>query len=213
MNDLTGKRFGYLTVKELNNRNKKGASWLCKCGCGNDVILSTALLVGTNNTRPRKSCGCKQYAYNGMARRHLRVYHAWYSMIDRCHNPNSSIYWKYGARGVSVCEEWRDSFKAFLDWALNNGYEEHLTLDRIDNSKPYSPANCRWVDYYIQEQNRGKQRRNKLGFIGIDKRPYSYRASIQRYGIRKHIGCFKTLEEAIEAREKAEKKFKETGTL
>jgi len=213
MEDLTGKRFGMLKVFALNNKHHFGNAWLCKCDCGNEVILGTSKLLGTKNRKPNKSCGCKQYAYNGTAKKHLRIYHAWYSMIDRCYNPNSSIYWKYGARGVSVCEEWRDSFKDFLGWALNNGYEKHLTLDRIDNSKPYCPENCRWVDYYIQEQNRGKQRRNKLGHIGIDKRPYSYRASIQRYGVRKHIGCFKTLEEAIEARQKAEKKFEETGEL
>ena len=213
MEDLTGKKFGVLTVIGLNNKHFRGNSWLCMCDCGKEIVMKESFLLGSKTRRPNKSCGCRQKKRNGATKKHSKIYSAWYSMLKRCYNSKSDNYERYGARGVRVCEEWKNSFESFLEWALNSNYAEHLTLDRIDNSKPYSPANCRWVDYYIQEQNRGKQRRNKLGFIGIDKRPYSYRASIQRYGIRKHIGCFKTLEEAIEAREKAEKKFKETGAL
>ena len=100
-----------------------------------------------------------------------------------------------------------------MKWALGSGYEENLTLDRIDNSKPYNPENCRWVDYYIQEQNKGISINNTTGVKGIDKRPYSYRAAIQRNGERKYLGCFKTLEEAKCVREEAERKFEETGKL
>ena len=80
---------------------------------------------------------------------HTRLYNIWKSMRQRCINPKNSRYSVYGAKGIKVCKEW-DDFKKFRDWAIKNGYEKNLTIDRIDNSKGYSPKNCRWVSYKIQ---------------------------------------------------------------
>jgi hypothetical protein len=75
-------------------------------------------------------------------------------MKDRCLNPNSKYWGRYGGVGKSVCDEWANDFVAFYEWSVRNGYDETLTLDRIDNSKGYSPENCRWVTYSVQENNR-----------------------------------------------------------
>lgn len=83
-----------------------------------------------------------------------RIYKIWYKMISRCENPNDIAYRKYGSKGISFCEEWKD-YSQFKKWALNNGYEDDLTIDRIDSKQNYTPENCRWVNYETQNNNRG----------------------------------------------------------
>ena len=85
---------------------------------------------------------------------HTRIYSVYYNMIDRCHNPNYYNYHNYGARGITVCKEWRENKKAFFEWAFDNGYEIGLSLDRIDNDKGYSPENCRWVTPKFQSNHK-----------------------------------------------------------
>lgn len=94
---------------------------------------------------------------------HTRIDHIYKSMVDRCENPKSYNYHKYGANGVHVCEEWKTNKKSFFEWAFNNGYKDSLTLDRINPLKGYSPENCRWVDYITQNNHRKSNR-----FIEID---------------------------------------------
>ena len=75
-------------------------------------------------------------------------------MKNRCHNPEADNYKDYGGRGISVCDEWRRSYSAFATWAKQNGYADGLSIDRIDNNKGYSPENCRWVDAFVQGNNK-----------------------------------------------------------
>lgn len=91
--------------------------------------------------------GCKH------GKRKTRLYRIWLGMKNRCNNPKTSRYPDYGSRGITVCDEWKDDFQAFYDWSISNGYEDHLTIDRIDNDKGYSPDNCRWVSYLVQGNN------------------------------------------------------------
>lgn len=75
-------------------------------------------------------------------------------MKYRCYNSTSSVYEYYGGRGITVCDEWLHSFETFRDWAQSHGYQENLTIDRIDNNKGYSPDNCRWLTLADQQRNR-----------------------------------------------------------
>lgn len=85
--------------------------------------------------------------------RYTRLYNIWLNMKQRCSNPKESHYEYYGGKGVSVCEEWKKSFSTFRDWALSNGYEDGLTIDRIESDKDYCPENCRWVTHLKQMSN------------------------------------------------------------
>ena len=85
--------------------------------------------------------------------RHKRIYNIWRSMRQRCMNPNCYSYKHYGAKGVSVCDEWQDP-KVFSEWAYKNGYADDLTIDRIDVNGNYTPDNCRWVTQKVQQNNR-----------------------------------------------------------
>lgn len=159
--DLTGQRFGRLTVIMREGRDSNGsATWFCKCDCGSAcVVRGTSLMRGYTN-----SCGClhREFAGNNLSthrKSKIRLHTVWKSMKTRCYNPHSNYYRRYGGRGITICNEWKDDFQAFYDWAMANGYDENAprgkcTIDRIDNDKGYSPDNCRWVDMKTQISNR-----------------------------------------------------------
>lgn len=158
--DLTGQRFGYLEVlKRLENRMFPGGQtapqYLCKCACGNEVVVLGQQLVHGRAT----SCGCyraeaarKKFTTHGLS--NTRLSRIWRGMKDRCCNPKSKIYKHYGGRGITVCDEWKDSFESFYEWAMSNGYSDELSIDRINNDGNYEPLNCRWVDDKHQCNNR-----------------------------------------------------------
>lgn len=92
-----------------------------------------------------------------------RIYNTWAHMKQRCYNPNNASFKNYGAKGIKVCEEWQ-KFIPFCNWAISNGYNNSLTLDRIDNNKDYSPENCRWAT--IEQQNNNKSDTNLITYNG-----------------------------------------------
>ena len=161
-NDLNGMIFGRLKVIRESGRAKdRHIVWTCQCECGNVVNVSSRELVNGHT----KSCGCLQKDIISSMRykhgdRDSRLYSVWKTMKKRCENKNCKSYKWYGAKGVSVCEEWQDYIK-FKKWAIENGYNENAlkgecTIDRIDPCGNYEPSNCRWVSMAEQAKNKRK---------------------------------------------------------
>lgn len=140
-------------------------------------------------------------------RLHPRIYKIWQGLRQRCNNPNCRDYPFYGGRGIAVCEEWNKSSAAFIEWALANGYEDSLSIDRIDVNGDYCPSNCRWATETQQAQNKRLPKNNKVGYKGIHLDRGQYRATIYANNKRVDLGRHKSLEEAIEARKRGEKEL------
>lgn len=167
--DLTGKKIGRLTViKRTDNivqkNGKSVVRWLCQCECGNTKIIRADALGRKTN-----SCGClkheldkKQHTKDPV--KFKRLYRIWCCMKARCYNKNLKAYKDYGGRGIKVCEEWINNFRKFEKWALSNGYEDILTIDRINNNDDYKPSNCRWITR--TEQNRNKRNNIYITYNG-----------------------------------------------
>lgn len=152
---IIGKKFGLLTVKSYHHSNKNGGTWwLCECDCGKEKVVYRGNLTSGDTI----SCGCYHKAHNSEygfkhGKSKDKMYKIWSGMVQRCTNPNASNYKRYGGRGITVCDEWRNNPKLFIDWAYSHGYKNGLTLDRIDNDSGYSPNNCRWITPKQQSEN------------------------------------------------------------
>lgn len=171
MKDLVGKKFGRLTVLERAGTTKWGnILWLCKCDCGKEHIAASGKLIQGKVT----SCGCyahevhvKQLERHGITTGGKpRTLVIWCGMKARCLNKKSISYKSYGGRGITVCEEWL-TFENFHKWALANGYDDGLTIDRIDNNGNYEPSNCQWI---TSRANKKRQRNARnIEICGVTK--------------------------------------------
>ena len=144
--DITGNKYGeWLVLKYHGSSN-----WLCKCSCGTIRELKT----GTLKSGHSSSCGCKKrkHGYDG-----TKIYRLWSHMKERCYSEKHKSFNHYGGRGITVCDEWLEA-KNFIDWAFKNGYEEGLTLDRIDVNGNYEPSNCRFITNKEQQRNKRNSR-------------------------------------------------------
>ena len=153
-----GERYGRLTiireVEPAGSSHKRVRRFLCRCDCGNEIICRLPnLKSGTT-----KSCGCyrKFVSSNRRDCHHLqntRIYRIWCGMKRRCYNKHNEHFDRYGGRGIIVCDEWKTDFMNFYDWAMSNGYDDKLSIDRINNEGNYEPSNCRWANQKQQIVN------------------------------------------------------------
>ena len=180
LEDLTGQRFGRWTVIAPAEKHKTGAAqYMCRCDCGTEKILRRSSLTSGNT----QSCGClarerskqRGITHGGTG---SRLYRIWAGIIQRCCYRKRGREWEnYGGRGISVCKEWRD-YITFRDWAMANGYQDNLSIDRIDNNGDYCPENCRWATNYEQSVN--KRTSKRISFNGETR---TIREFADKYGL------------------------------
>ena len=142
-----------------------------------------------------------QHGYKG-----TKIWSTYHNIKQRCNNPKHPRYNDYGGRGITMCEEWLNDITSFINWAIENGYNKDLTIDRVDNNKGYSPDNCRCVSYAVQATNTNLRKDNTTGYKGVSidrKNGNRIRANIQIKGKIKFLGYYDTFEEASEAYELA----------
>lgn len=213
--DLRGMTFGDITV--LNIVTTSPVKWLCQCSCGNTLVRSTS-----NVTRRwhghHNSCGCKKqkFAKTKLQENNTtkfkpthgdsgtRLWRCWQGMKQRCKNKKHPDYKDYGGRGIKIYEKW-DEYEYFKKWAIENGYKENLTIDRIDVNGNYCPENCRWATIHQQIANRRKK--SNTGITGVYRtRSNSYIAclTVNQKSFRK---TFKTINDAIAYRKSLERSF------
>ena len=150
--DITGNKYGKLTViKRLQNIKGGIALWECRCDCGN----STVVRGGNLKSGAVKSCGClRRISRPTHNMSHSKIYQVWNGIKNRCYNSNIKDYKNYGGRGITMCDEWKNSFTNFYEWAIASGYSEGLTIERINNNEGYNPKNCTWIPKEAQVNNR-----------------------------------------------------------
>lgn len=184
--DMTGKTIGRLTViKRAENNRHKQAMWLCLCSCGKPTIVNGQILR-ENRTR---SCGCligesiklRQITHGSTK---TRLYNIWRNIKQRCYNFKNTGYRNYGAKGIKVCDEWFSNYEAFQDWALANGYQDNLTIDRINNDEGYYPDNCRWI---TKEENSARSRQKAVRCINTGNIYPSAAKAAKSLGLSRHV--------------------------
>lgn len=204
--DLTGERFGMLTVIKQGSKDKnKKINWYCVCDCGTKKEFS-----GNSIRRGiTRSCGCYDYI-NDQSKHNMRdkpEYRIWRAMRTRCNNPKSNRYDIYGGKGIQVCERWNRFINFYKD--MGPRPTDKHSIDRIDSDGNYEPDNCRWADGVTQSRNQGIRKDNKSGVRGVywTKKNKKWLVNIKNDGKTIYLGYYINFEEAVKVRVEAEEKY------
>lgn len=206
--NLLDKKFGRLrAVESYPSHPRQGSRWKCVCDCGNTRVVLGGNLISGNSS----SCGCMANEMTSKrSKTHGRssgdpTYSVWAGIIQRCENSNSECHERYGGRGIDVCERWK-SFENFLEDMGERPSKSH-TIERTDNNKGYCPENCIWTDdISLQAYNKRVYSNSTSGVAGVnwDSKSNAWRVRISKEGKRICLGYFKSFEEAVKTRRKAE---------
>ncbi|MEG0359729.1 MAG: hypothetical protein RR598_10730 [Anaerorhabdus sp.] len=206
---VIGKKINKLTILSFEKTNGNTYAF-CRCDCGGEKrIIYSNIRKGLTT-----SCGCHQInrikevcVTHGKSK--SRIHKEWRSIKYRIKNKSASDYEYYGGKNISMCDEWESNFESFYEWSISNGYNDTLTIDRIDNNGNYEPSNCRWISHQKNCFNRGLFSNNTSGCAGVtfDKRTNSWRANIMVDGKNIYLGRHKNIADAIASRKKAEKDY------
>lgn len=203
-----GDKYGRLTVLERNSElGVRNTKWKCICDCGNSSF-PTSIALTSGHTQ---SCGCYRNEKTAeTARTHgktgTKEYGIWAGMKQRCYDPNKDNYYRYGGRGIKVCDEWLYDFSKFYEDM--GDCPEGLTLERLDCNKNYEKSNCVWDTKNVQGYNTNIRINNTSGKTGVYvAKPGVWTAAIGADGDLIHLGTFHTYEDAVEARHAAELKY------
>ena len=189
MLDLAGQKFGRLTAIEPVGVRHHQKLWKCMCDCGKEHYVEATKLKNGKI----KSCGClvsdtskevaKRIGLSKSGYKHgdygTKLYGIWAGMKRRCYNEKQSGFKWYGAKGIKVCDEWLD-YEGFKKWALENGYSEGFSIERIDNNKNYEPSNCKWIPKNQQGYNT-----NKVIQVEYEGKTYTVREIAEMTGLKK----------------------------
>jgi len=199
---MIGRLFGSRTVlARAGSAPSRAALYLCRCVCGReDTVLGASLRKGSSIRC--LSCSASQTANrktHGLSK--TSIYASWKSMIARCSMPSNPAYKDYGARGITVCDLWKDP-KVFHEWSINNGWRPGLSIDRLNVNAGYSPDNCRWATRTQQRENvQLLTKANKSGYRGVSKKTgrnqWLARVTVNKKML--HIGHFASAQEAAKA--------------
>lgn len=217
--DIVGKKFGVLTVTDLKKINGRTQA-VCLCDCGKIRTCEVKYV----KERASKVCGChlvESASKGGKAgKKHgegeTRLYQIWENIKQRCYNPNYKGYKDYGGRGIKRCEEWSD-FLVFKKWAMENGYDDHLTIDRENNNGNYEPSNCRWITNFEQHSNTRKNRKVEHNGEFLHVSEWARRLGTERGDILYHLNKGKSIQDIIDWKSnpigyrKANKKYQFTN--
>ena len=155
--DIAGQRFGKLTAIRIVGQDKYSRNvWECLCDCGK----YTEVMIGNLTSGNVQSCGCGHDGHPTHRETNTRLFNIWEGMKGRCYCTTNDAYENYGGRGIVICDEWKENFIAFKEWAIANGYTEELTIERKDVNENYCPENCCWT-------TKGEQANNKRNTIRI----------------------------------------------
>jgi hypothetical protein len=187
--NLIGMVFGTIKVLNFSKVDRGHSLWNCVCLKCNSIFVRDSYSLKITHMN-----GCKKCGYHNQS--HTRLYKTWQSMKTRCLNKRSRLYKWYGGRGISICDPWLE-FKSFSDWALKSGYNDRLTIDRINVDSNYCPHNCRWVTNKVQSRNKTNTRWYTIKGIELPLIDWCtiYKIGFQTVSARLHRGM--SIEEAL----------------